>query len=77
MAKDKKPAGGGAPAGGDVVALGSSQCTADGCKKKSDRAGFCNEHYDWFKAGLINKKGQKPTDFDKKYMAFMGRKKAA
>jgi hypothetical protein len=31
----------------------------------------------WFKEGLVNKKGQKPTDFDKKYQAFMHRTKKA
>ena len=70
MAKDKK-----AEAGGADGVVGSSQCTADGCKKKIDRAGFCPEHFEWFKAGLVTKRGIKPTDFDKKYQAFMARKK--
>ena len=74
MAKDKaENAAGGAK--GDVVVLGSGQCLAEGCKKKGERANFCNEHYDWFKAGLVNKKVLKPVDFDKKFMAYSNRKK--
>lgn len=46
------------------------------CAGKAHRAGFCNEHFVWFKEGLVNRKGEKPNDFDKKYEAFM-RKKAA
>ena len=73
MAKDK----GQAPAaGGNVVPL-NTNCTVDKCGKKSERMGFCSEHYGWFKEGLINKKGQRPTDFDKKYQAYMARNKKA
>ena len=25
----------------------------------------------WFKAGLVNRRGEKPSDFDKKYQAFL------
>ena len=46
------------------------------CKGKEARAGFCEEHFMWFKEGLINRKGEKPSDFDKKYQSFM-RKQAA
>lgn len=59
--------------GGNVVSL--SRCTAQGCNKKSDLLTFCNEHYDWFKFGLINKQGERPTDFDKKYIAFQRQQK--
>jgi hypothetical protein len=71
MAKDK------APQQDNVVAIASSQCVVDKCGKKSDRMNFCPEHYAWFKEGLISKKGVRPTDFDKKYQAYMTRKKAA
>ena len=75
MAKEnKKPEAAG---GGDVVAIGSGQCLSEECKKKASRAGFCEEHYVWFKEGLLNKKGQRPSDFDKKHQAFLARKKAA
>lgn len=40
------------------------------CSGKPVRAGFCEEHFHWFKFGLVNKKGEKPVDFDKKFMAF-------
>jgi hypothetical protein len=46
------------------------------CGGKEARAGFCAEHFMWFKEGLINRKGEKPSDFDKKYQSFM-RKQAA
>lgn len=61
--------------GGNVVSL--SRCTAQGCGKKTDLLTFCNEHYDWFKFGLINKQGERPTDFDKKFMAYQKHKKHA
>jgi hypothetical protein len=53
------------------------RCPVDACKKNADRAGFCGEHFSWFKEGLVNKKGEKPKDFDKKYQAFIHRKPAA
>ena len=46
------------------------------CNKKASRINFCDEHFLWFKEGLINRQGEKPKDFDKKYQLFM-RKKAA
>lgn len=52
-------------------------CKAQGCKKKSDKLDFCNEHYDWFKFGLITREGAKPIDFDKKYQSYMKHKKVA
>lgn len=61
---------------GNVAQLPTS-CVADGCKKKSEKLGFCAEHYDWFKWGLLTREGKKPVDFDKKYQAFMKHKKAA
>ncbi|MBT4761377.1 MAG: hypothetical protein HOO06_06735 [Bdellovibrionaceae bacterium] len=46
------------------------------CKGKAHKAGFCAEHFQWFKMGLVNRKGEKPKDFDKKFQA-MQRRKAA
>jgi len=46
------------------------------CNGKSQRAGFCDEHFLWFKEGLVNRKGEKPKDFDKKFQNFR-RKQAA
>lgn len=66
MAKDNKSANG--------VADISQRCPVEGCNKTAARAGFCNDHFSWFKEGLVNKKGDKPRDFDKKYQAFQRRK---
>lgn len=73
MAKDK---GAGGKSAENVVAMGGT-CMVDKCGKKADRMGFCNEHYHWFKEGLITKKGVRPQDFDKKYQAFLMRQKKA
>jgi len=61
--------------GGNVVAL--VRCTAQGCNKKAELMTFCHEHYDWFKFGLINKHGERPSDFDKKYLAYQKHHKKA
>lgn len=58
---------------GNVVQL-PQRCPV--CTSKATRAGFCGEHFTWFKAGLISRDGSKPKDFDKKYQAYM-RKQAA
>ena len=65
-----------AQGGGNVVAM-PTRCKAQGCNKKSDRMDFCNEHYEWFKFGLLTKMGEKPIDFDKKFISFQKHKKAA
>ena len=86
MEKDKKPADHkptgtttGSETGhqpkGKVLAM-PVHCHAEGCKKKLERAEFCNEHFLWFKAGLLKKDGSYPKDFDKKYIQYM-RKAAA
>lgn len=46
------------------------------CRGKVKRAGFCEEHFLWFKEGLVNRDGEKPKDFDKKYQSFMRRRAA-
>lgn len=66
--KNKKP-----QQPGQVVQL-PSRCPVDSCGKKAQRSKFCNEHFFWFKEGLVNKSGEKPKDFDKKYQAFLHRK---
>lgn len=71
--KEKKEAG---PtkqkADGPVAA---SHCKTQGCKKTPARDVFCNEHFLWFKAGLVRKDGSFPKDFEQKYIQFV--KKAA
>lgn len=59
----------------NVVVL--SRCITEGCGKKQERDAFCNEHFHWFKAGLITKKGAKAKDFDKKYRQYLAKKPAA
>lgn len=58
------------------TAVGTEKCTAEGCKHKSQRAGFCAEHYTWFKEGLLTTEGYHAKDFDKKYAMYMARKEA-
>lgn len=72
MSKENKGNG-----GGEVV--GMTKCRAEKCSKKDKKLGFCDEHYTWFKEGLITREGAYPSDFDKKYQAFCHRtgKKAA
>ncbi len=60
----------------NVVAMPTT-CCVEKCGKKGDRMSFCSEHYVWFKEGLVNRKGQKPTDFDKKYQDYLMRSKKA
>lgn len=62
---------------GKVIPIANHKCNAEGCKSNPVRAGFCDEHYTWFKEGLITLEGYKAKDFDKKYHAYMKRKSAA
>jgi hypothetical protein len=55
----------------------STSCLAETCKKKIEKAGFCFEHFDWFKEGLITKEGRKPTDFEKKFFNYQQRRRPA
>lgn len=72
MSKDKKP-----NPGGDNVLQMPTNCCVEKCTKKNVRMAFCEEHYVWFKEGLVSKKGERPTDFDKKYQSFLMRNKKA
>ena len=60
--------------GGQVISM---RCKSHECSEKPKRAGFCNEHFDWFKEGLITKTGERAKDFDKKYQPFLQRVKEA
>jgi len=59
----------------NVVSM--EKCPVEKCGKKSTRLNFCEEHFVWFKEGLVNRIGQKPKDFDKKYQAYINRHKTA
>lgn len=61
----------------NVVPLTAHKCQAETCKAKPARAGFCDEHYMWFKEGLITLEGYKAKDFEKKYHNFMRNKQTA
>ena len=61
----------------NVVSLSDHKCKFVECKSKPSRAGFCNEHFDWFKAGLITKDGLRAADFEKKFHAYGRNKKSA
>lgn len=41
-------------------------CHALGCKEKDHKLSFCDEHFRQFKFGLINKKGEKVLDYERK-----------
>lgn len=62
---------------GPAAPAGEHQCKAEDCKHKPDRAGFCNEHFAWFKWGLVTAAGAKARDFDKKYQGYKNLKKQA
>ena len=60
-----------APAPNNVVTISLDRCKVDGCKAKSKKAGFCDEHFMWFKEGLVTVEGHQAKDFHKKYQQFM------
>lgn len=74
MSKVEKNQKGG---GGTVSDISAKLCAAEDCKKRTEIAEFCTEHFAWYKEGLLNKKGGRPKDFDKKFQAFKYRKTAA
>jgi hypothetical protein len=46
---------------------GKTYCGAEGCKASDARFGFCSEHYEQFKFGLIKKDGKQVSDYEKKF----------
>lgn len=61
MGKDKKTAG------QDDGVLKIEKCIGAECKSNAKRFSFCSEHFEQYKFGLINKKGQPVPDFEKKF----------
>lgn len=45
----------------------AGMCTGLACKSKSARFAFCEEHFEQFKFGLINKFGEQVPDYEKKW----------
>lgn len=41
-------------------------CKFKGCKHNVSKFGFCSEHFEQFKFGLVNKNGEYCPDYDKK-----------
>ena len=72
---EKKNGGGNPNPPSNVLQV--SMCPVEKCGKKATRSAFCEEHFTWFKEGLVNRAGEKPKDFDKKYQAFIHRDKKA
>lgn len=79
MSKDQKPKTPSTPSGGTNVGgvVTMTLCPVEKCGKRATRSEFCDEHFVWFKEGLIARDGSKPKDFDKKYQAFLLRQKKA
>ena len=50
-----------------TVTSGKTICGAEGCKTTDARFGFCVEHYEQFKFGLIKKDGKVVPDYEKKF----------
>ena len=60
-------------------AASAAGCNAKGCRHHEARFGFCDEHYEQFKFGLIKKTGEEVSDYEKKfehYQAFRARQRA-
>ncbi len=72
MAKEKKQPTPETP--NNVVTI--ERCCTEGCKSRASRAGFCNEHFLWFKEGLVTREGKKVKDFDQKHQQLLLRKTA-
>jgi len=73
MAKSVTYSGGSASAKGKDTSTGV--CAETNCKNKGTRLNFCTEHFQWFKFGVITKKGIHPLDFESKMTAFLKSKK--
>ncbi len=65
--KAPKEASSGAPKGGTAP----DNCKFEECKKKTDKFGFCMEHYDLYMEGIIRGDGKKPIDYAQKLAQFL------
>jgi hypothetical protein len=66
------------PKGKEALAV-TGHCTAKACKHDQARFGFCEEHFEQFKFGLIKKTGEFVPDYEKKfehYRAYQARRGA-
>ncbi len=51
------------------------KCQVKECKTGPSRFGFCKEHFDHYKFGLVNKEGRKVSDYERKFEHFTEMKK--
>ena len=65
------------PKGKKQEAAAAIHCKVKACKHNPSKFGFCSEHFDQFKFGLINKGGEPCMDFDKKLDQYEHKKKTA
>ncbi len=52
-------------------------CFSWGCKVEAKRFNFCDQHYEFFKFGLVKKSGELAPDYEKKfehYQAYLSKK---
>ena len=74
MAKEKKQQNDSPAPANNVIAI--ERCCTESCKSRATRAGFCGEHFAWFKEGLVTREGLKVKDFDRKLQEMKLRKSA-
>lgn len=74
--QEKAPGPNPSPKLGPSPVTAPERCPAESCGKKPQRMHFCEEHFNWFKAGLVNRMGERPSDFDKKYQSYKQKKSA-
>jgi hypothetical protein len=53
----------------EAAAIGA--CLAKACKTKPSRFGFCEDHFDQFKFGLLKKSGELVPDHEKKLQHYL------
>lgn len=51
--------------------VASENCKFEECKKKTEKFGFCMEHYDLYMEGVIRGDGKKPSDYSQKLARFL------
>ncbi len=51
----------------------SEKCKFVECKSKSEKFGFCMEHYNLYMEGVIRGDGQKPSDYAEKLARFLSK----
>lgn len=55
----------------------ADSCASKGCRAPVLRFGFCAEHYDHFKFGLVRRDGTPASDYEKKFDHYLAHQKAS